>query len=87
MTSESDNYPTFNYKDYDAPSYFTAHMKVGDIFYYVTKTVIGDSIDKFKLIITDKRHDFCNTCPLIKHHCEGISCNIQAKKIINIKHK
>lgn len=61
-------------------------MKVGDIFYYITETVIRDSIDKFKLIITDKRHNSCNTCPLIKHYCGGMPCNLQVKKIINIKH-
>lgn len=79
-----DNNPTFDYRDYIYPYSFTERMKVGDIFYYITNKIYSNNIDKFKLIITNKRHKSCNTCSLLKYHCEGLDCNIEAKKVIHL---
>lgn len=79
------NHPTFDYRDYIYPDSFIRDIKVGDIFYYITKTTTEDKIDKFKLVITDKHHESCNNCPLIRHHCEGLDCNIQVRSVLHIK--
>lgn len=86
MSSENDNYPTFDYREYNYPDSFTKDMSVGDIFYYITQQITGRrNVFKFKLVIVDKTHSSCNHCPLVKYHCEGLDCNIQVKKIDNIK--
>ena len=79
------DYPTFDYRDYIYPDSFIKDMKVGDIFYFITKTVVGDKVDKFKLVITDKRHPSCNYCPLVRHHCEGLDCTLQVRSVLHIK--
>lgn len=81
----SDNYPVINFKDYLFPHQFTDAMKVGDIFYYITNLVGTDRYFKFKFIVVEKRHETCNTCPLINYRCDGISCIVQAKSVEEVK--